>query len=74
MENYWFADPSKKFMLGDDLTLADISCANELMQLTVSNQASLLDQVPKVKAWLERMKQEVPEFKAISEEGLEIMK
>ena len=50
-----------KFMAGDELTIADISTANTFLILLLNDYKDL-EEYPNVKAWRERLEQELPYY------------
>ena len=68
MEDYWLKNENQKYLLGDELSLPDLSCAAEITQITASNIAPLIDKYPKVKKWFNRML-EIPEFKEVHDKA-----
>lgn len=55
MEEYWLSDnKNKKFLITNQITLADLSAACELAQ-TRAIDLNLSEKYPKVNAWLERI-------------------
>ena len=61
LESYFLKD--RAYLAGDEISLADIFGACELMQLHGCHEDSLFDNSPKVKAWLERVRAETkPHF------------
>jgi len=62
IENIWLKD--KPFLAGSEITLADLSLACELAQLTLLDYD--LSSRPRLSAWLKKMK-EVPGFEQLNE-------
>ncbi|CDW81275.1 glutathione s-transferase theta-1 [Stylonychia lemnae] len=69
MEQYWLKDDKQKYLLGNELTLADFSCASEITQIIPSNIASILDGYPKVKAWFQRIL-DISEFNKVHHKAI----
>ena len=56
LESYFLKDTA--YLAGNELTLADIFGACELMQLYGCHEEGLYEASPKVKAWMERVRKE----------------
>eukprot|EP00347_Sterkiella_histriomuscorum_P010089 403338718 len=71
MDTYWLSN--SEYLVGNQLTLADISAACELNQITASNQAPLIEQFPKVSKWLKKINEELPAMKEVNDKGLPML-
>ena len=56
LEGYFLRDTP--FISSDVITVADIFCACELMQLYAVNEEAMYEKIPAVKAWMERVQRE----------------
>eukprot|EP00347_Sterkiella_histriomuscorum_P001079 403373409 len=54
LETYWLADPSKKYLITNEITIADLSAACEIAQL-LPLESEILRQYPKVMKWLNQI-------------------
>ena len=61
LEGYFLKD--RPYLAGDEISIADIFGACELMQLYACHEHGLYESSPIVKAWMERVKKETnPHF------------
>ena len=71
METYWLKDPKQLYLIGNEITLADLSAACELAQINPLKLVQEKD-FPKVFAWLNRMLA-IPEMKEIHDRVVPMM-
>ena len=68
LADYFLKD--KKFIAGDEISIADLACLCELVQLRGVNETACYESNPKVKAWAKRVEDSLkPHF----EESLAII-
>ncbi|XP_076369105.1 glutathione S-transferase 1-like [Tachypleus tridentatus] len=60
------------YVAGDQLTLADISIMASLSMMEVLDYD--FSNYPKITAWISNMKQEIPDYKEVNDEPLEVFK
>ncbi|CDW72288.1 glutathione s-transferase domain-containing protein [Stylonychia lemnae] len=72
IETYWLKNPNKKYLITDEVTLADLSAACELAQL-LPLESQTLREYPKVMAWMSRMCS-IPEVKDLHSKILPVIK
>ncbi len=72
MEIYWLKDESHKYLVGNEITLADLSAACELASLLPIKEDILKD-FPKLKQWL-LMMLEIPEMQELHKNIMEVQK
>ncbi len=73
MDTYFLKTDQQPYLLGNELTLADISAACEVAQIKASQHASVIQDFPRVSQWLDRMLA-LPELKEVHEKVLPLLK
>eukprot|EP00347_Sterkiella_histriomuscorum_P005687 403355648 len=66
IENYWLSSPEKQFLLGNEISIADLTAFCELAQLLPIKEDIFKD-CPRIKAWLHRI-MSIPEVKEVHQD------
>ena len=73
MDFYFLKTDTQPYLMGTELTIADISAACELAQITATNQAGIIQDFPRVSKWLDRVL-DLPGMKEIHQKILPLLK
>ena len=72
METYWLKDENQLYLIGNEISIADLSAACELAQTRAASELKLVSEYPKVTKWLNRML-EIKEMKEIHGKVIPVM-
>eukprot|EP00347_Sterkiella_histriomuscorum_P023404 403334766 len=72
IENYWLSSQNKQFLVGDQMTLADLTSACEMAHY-LPTQEDFYKDFPKIKAWLGRI-MDIPEVKEVHQQIFEVQR